>query len=74
MKHIFSNYGIEIVVGMIISVLVFIFLRVLCFGYLKKNQKTRILNFFYLIIILLDSSLHYLQNKQSYLILLEKYE
>ncbi len=29
MENIFSNYGIEIVVGMIISVLVFIFLRVI---------------------------------------------
>ena len=38
MKHIFINYGIEIVVGMIISVLVFIFLRVLHFGYLKKES------------------------------------
>jgi hypothetical protein len=41
MKYIFSNYGIEIVVGMIISVLVFIFLRVLYFGYIKKESKTK---------------------------------
>ena len=39
MEYIFSNYGIEIVVGMIISVLVFIFLRVLYFGYIKKESK-----------------------------------
>jgi len=39
MEHFFSNYGIEIVVGMIISVLVFIFSRVLYFGYLKKDIK-----------------------------------
>jgi len=37
MVNIFSNYGIEIVVGMIISVLVFILLRVLYFGYIKKD-------------------------------------
>ena len=39
MEYIFSNYGIEIVVGMIISVLVFIFLRVLYFGYIKKDMN-----------------------------------
>ena len=39
MEYFFSNYGLEIVVGMIISVLVFIFLRVLYFGYLKKDIK-----------------------------------
>ena len=39
MEYFFSNYGLEIVVGMIISVLVFIFLRVLYFGYLKKDMK-----------------------------------
>ena len=39
MENLFSNYGIEIVVGMIISVLVFIFLRVLYFGYIKKESK-----------------------------------
>jgi len=37
MEYIFSNYGIEIVVGMIFSVLLFIFLRVLYFGYIKKK-------------------------------------
>ena len=42
MEYIFSNYGIEIVVGMIISVLVFIFLRVLYFGYIKKESKNTI--------------------------------
>jgi len=39
MEYIFSNYGIEIVVGMIISVLVVIFLRVLYFGYIKKESE-----------------------------------
>tara|TARA_X000001036_G_scaffold7585_1_gene6798 strand:- start:1634 stop:1756 length:123 start_codon:yes stop_codon:yes gene_type:complete len=39
MVNIFSNYGMEIVVGMIISVLVFIFSRVLYFGYFKKDIK-----------------------------------
>ena len=39
MENIFSNYGIEIVVGMIISVLVFIFSRIIYFGYIKKNHK-----------------------------------
>ena len=39
MENIFNDYGIEIVVGMIISVLAFIFLRVLYFGYLKKESK-----------------------------------
>ena len=50
MEYIFSNYGIEIVVGMIISVLVFIFLRVLYFGYIKKESKNqnRILKLLYL--------------------------
>jgi len=36
MENIFSNYGIEIVVGMIISVLLFIFFRVIYFSYIKK--------------------------------------
>ena len=36
MENIFSKYGIEIVVGMIIAVLVFIFFRVIYFGYIKK--------------------------------------
>ncbi len=39
MENIYSNYGIEIVVGMIISVLVFIFLRVIYFGYFKKESE-----------------------------------
>jgi len=34
MENIFSNYGIEIVVGMITSVLVFVFLRIIYFGYI----------------------------------------
>ena len=37
MENIFSNYGIEIVVGMILSVLTIIFSRVLYFGYIKKK-------------------------------------
>ena len=37
MENIFSNYGIEIVVGMIIAVLVFIFFRVIYFGLIKKD-------------------------------------
>ena len=41
MEYIFSNYGIEIVVGMIISVLVVIFLRVLYFGYIKKDETNK---------------------------------
>ena len=41
MEYIFSNYGIEIVVGMIISVLVFIFLIVLYFGYIKKDKTNK---------------------------------
>ena len=39
MENIFSNYGIEIVVGMIISVLLFIFFRVIYFSYIKKWKK-----------------------------------
>ena len=39
MENIFRNYGIEIVVGMIISVLVFLFLRVIYFGYIKKESE-----------------------------------
>ena len=39
--YIFSNYGIEIVVGMIVSVLVFIFLRVLYFGCIKKTSTNK---------------------------------
>ena len=41
MEYIFSNYGIEIVVGMIVSVLVFIFLRVLYFGCIKKASTNK---------------------------------
>ena len=37
MENIFSNYGIEIVVGMIITVLATLFLRILYFGYIKKK-------------------------------------
>ncbi len=39
MENIFSNYGIEIVVGMIISVLLFLFARVIYFSYIKKNNN-----------------------------------
>ena len=38
MEYIFNSYGFEIVVGMIISVLVFISLRVLYFGYIKNES------------------------------------
>jgi len=41
MEYIFSNYGIEIVVGMIVSVLVFISLRVLYFGCIKKTSTNK---------------------------------
>ena len=41
MEYIFINYGTEIVVGMIISTLVFIFLRVLYFGFFKKKNKIK---------------------------------
>ena len=41
MEYIFSNHGIEIVVGMIISVLVVIFLRVLYFGYINKDKTNK---------------------------------
>jgi len=49
MENIFSNYGIEIVVGMIVSVLVFLFW---CFFFLesyisvtsKKSQKINDVN------------------------------
>ena len=37
MENIFSKYGIEIVVGMIIAVLVYIFFRVIYFGLIKKD-------------------------------------
>ena len=39
MENIFNNYGIEIVVGMIISVLSYIFFRVVYFTYKKNNFK-----------------------------------
>jgi len=39
MEYIFSNYGFEIVVGMILIVLVGIFTRVLYFSYIKKEEK-----------------------------------
>ena len=38
MENIFSNYGIEIVVGMIIAVLETLFLQIVYFGYIKKNR------------------------------------
>ena len=38
MENIFSTYGIEIVVGMIASVLLFIFIRVIYFGLLKNDE------------------------------------
>ena len=41
MEYIFSNYGIEIVVGMIISVLLFLFLRGLYFGCIKKTSTNK---------------------------------
>ena len=37
MENIFSNYRIEIVVGMIITVLATLLLRILYFGYIKKK-------------------------------------
>ena len=40
MEYFFSNYGFEIVLGMIVSVLLFIFSRVLYFSYLRKDIKT----------------------------------
>ena len=57
MENIFSNYGIEIVVGMIISVLLFLFIRVIYFSYIKKNHKdsqiimsfTTVLNFLFIL-------------------------
>ena len=44
MENIFSNYGIEIVVGMIISVLVFLFLESYILVTSKKNQKINDVN------------------------------
>jgi len=41
LEYIFINYGIEIVVGMIISILMFIFIRVFYFGFLKKEKIER---------------------------------
>ena len=37
MENVFRNYGFEIVVGMILSVLTIIFSRILYFGYIKKK-------------------------------------
>ena len=37
MKEVFSNYGIEIVVGMIFTVLATLFSRVICFSYFNKK-------------------------------------
>jgi len=42
MESIFSNYGIEIVLGMIFSVLVFIFLRIIYFSYVNKESRKKI--------------------------------
>ncbi len=39
MESVFSDHGIEIVVGLIISVLVVLFSRVIYFGLIKKNRK-----------------------------------
>ena len=39
MEYIFSSYGIEIVVGMILACLAVIGARVLYFGYIKKESK-----------------------------------
>jgi len=36
MESIFSNYGIEIVVGMILTVLAFLLFRVIYYGCIKK--------------------------------------
>jgi len=36
MESIFSNYGIEIVVGMIFTVLAFLLFRVIYYGCIKK--------------------------------------
>ena len=37
MKEVFSNYGIEIVVGMIFAVLATLFSRVIYFSYFNKK-------------------------------------
>ena len=39
MKEIFSNYGFEIVVGMIFFALATIFSRVIYFGYFNKKGQ-----------------------------------
>ena len=39
MSEIFSNYGIEIVVGMIFTVLATLFYRVIYFSYFHKKRK-----------------------------------
>ena len=39
MSEIFSNYGIEIVVGMIFAVLATLFYRVIYFSYFIKKTK-----------------------------------
>jgi hypothetical protein len=36
MESVFSNYGIEIVVGMIFTVLAFLLFRVIYYGCIKK--------------------------------------
>ena len=39
MKEVFSNYGIEIVVGMIFTVLATLFYRVIYFSYFHKKDE-----------------------------------
>ncbi len=39
MESIFRDYGIEIVVGIIVSVLAVLFSRVIYFGLIKNNNK-----------------------------------
>lgn len=38
MEQLFANYGIEIVVGMIASVLIVIAARIVYFSYFKENK------------------------------------
>jgi hypothetical protein len=38
MEQLFANYGIEIVVGMIASVLIVIAVRIVYFSYFKGNK------------------------------------
>ena len=39
MEQLLANYGIEIVVGMIVSVLIVIAARIAYFSYSKKNNE-----------------------------------